>query len=303
MLYYRKKYILALFELFGKELSAKRIQKLLFLSTRGNDCTKIYDFVPFKYGSFSFMVEQDLMSLVNAGYLANITLTGHTAYKKVTDDSIMDDIEMFDQSKLLDIKETWQKKSDDELIRYVYQKYPFYAINSSIAKDLLTSEEYRRVQDQKERLEKKETELFTIGYEGLSLEKYLVKLILKNVRVLCDVRKNAFSMKYGFSKATLQKACEGVGIQYVHIPQLGIVSDKRQNLNTQNDYNRLFAEYERTTLVENHDYLNIILEHIRDSKRVALTCFEKDPLTCHRSRVAKEVMKILNNKILYEHII
>ncbi|WP_200885350.1 DUF488 family protein [Jejuia pallidilutea] len=55
--------------------------------------------------------------------------------------------------------------------------------------------------------------LFTIGYEGISLEHYLNKLIRNNIKLLCDVRKNALSMKYGFSKSQLKNACEGVCIK------------------------------------------------------------------------------------------
>ena len=52
---------------------------------------------------------------------------------------------------------------------------------------------------------------------------------------------------------------------------------------SQADYNQLFDEYERTTLVENYSYLRIINDAVKNQKRVALTCFEKDPKTCHRS--------------------
>lgn len=66
--------------------------------------------------------------------------------------------------------------------------------------------------------------------------------------MLCDVRRNPWSRKYGFSKSTLSNACEGVGIRYEHLPELGIVSDARRNLETQADYDALFAHYERYDL-------------------------------------------------------
>ena len=53
------------------------------------------------------------------------------------------------------------------------------------------------------------------------------------------MRKNAFSMKYGFSKGILEKACNGVNIKYVHISELGIESSKRQTLVSQNGQRRL----------------------------------------------------------------
>lgn len=45
-------------------------------------------------------------------------------------------------------------------------------------------------------------------------------------------------------KGTLSKACEGVGIRYEHLPELGIASDERRNLETQADYDALFAQYD-----------------------------------------------------------
>ena len=47
------------------------------------------------------------------------------------------------------------------------------------------------------------------------------------IGLLCDVRKNPLSRKFGFSKKKLKHITETVGIKYVHIPELGIESDKR----------------------------------------------------------------------------
>ena len=35
-----------------------------------------------------------------------------------------------------------------------------------------------------------------------------------------DVRQNAYSQKYGFSKILLKDTCEGVGTNYLHIPKV-----------------------------------------------------------------------------------
>ena len=86
----------------------------------------------------------------------------------------------------------------------------------------------------------------------------------------------------------------GVGIRYVHVPQLGIASEKRQDLRSQKDYDILFDEYERTTLKEHKDALLYVRSIMDSDKRVALTCFEKDPRQCHRSRVANALMHFPN---------
>jgi len=73
----------------------------------------------------------------------------------------------------------------------------------------------------------------------------------------------------------LQKACIGVGIQYVHVPELGIESEQRHDLRSQADYDILFERYEKTTLINNHNALLKVRALIDTDKRVALTCFEK----------------------------
>jgi uncharacterized protein (DUF488 family) len=136
--------------------------------------------------------------------------------------------------------------------------------------------------------------LFTIGYEGKSLESYLNILIRNNIKVLCDVRKNPLSRKYGFSEKTLQNACEAVHIKYIHIPELGIVSEKRKNLNSQQDYDLLFKEYEETVLPNQKNSLSHIKDLVKEYKRVSLTCYEASATQCHRSRVANKIH--YNNK-------
>ncbi|MCB1194143.1 MAG: DUF488 family protein [Leptospiraceae bacterium] len=93
--------------------------------------------------------------------------------------------------------------------------------------------------------------MFTIGYEGKSIEEFINSLIKENIRALCDVRNNPLSMKYGFSKGQLKKITNNFKIEYFHIPGLGIPSQKRKNLSTNEDYLNLFKSYSNTTLKEN----------------------------------------------------
>lgn len=289
MLYYRRKILLALLELFDGQLTAKSLQKYLFLFTRKQD-NKAFDFIPYRYGCFSFQANQDLLTMQKYGYL-EITEQSNGRFIKLTEQgNYLSLLNMFDRQALTKVKETFGEYSQNDLIRFTYQKYPYYAINSSIAHQLLTPGEQETVEKQKR--EYKEYQLFSIGYEGLSLETYINKLILNDVHVLCDVRKNAYSQKYGFSKSQLQKACEGVSIKYIHIPELGIESEKRRNLCSQKDYDVLFDDFEKRTLINNYPALLKIRKLIDDEKRVALTCFENNPYQCHRTRVAKALMQL-----------
>ena len=93
--------------------------------------------------------------------------------------------------------------------------------------------------------------------------------------------------KYSFSKSELSDALGKVGIAYHHMPSLGIVSEKRQQLHTDQDYKQLFDEYEQKTLANQQASLDALVGLLHQHKRIAITCFETDVYHCHRSRVAK----------------
>ena len=251
-----------------------------------------FHFVPYKYGCYSFQAAADLqtMSKYNQVVLEN------NDWVKTDTEKYLVSLKDSDRLVIRYIKQMYGNKTSDELIRITYKKYPQLAINSIIAKDKLTEEDYQRVIDARPQSSK--TILFTIGYEGISLEEYVNKLIVNNIKVLCDVRKNPFSMKFGFSKSQLQNACNGVGIEYLHIPQLGIDSDKRQELNSQADYDKLFKLYRNNILTQTQDYQEKIIDILKNKKRVALTCFEANICQCHRKHLADAIIK--NPAFVYE---
>ena len=120
--------------------------------------------------------------------------------------------------------------------------------------------------------------------------------------MLCDVRRNPLSRKYGFSKGTLAKGCEGVGVRYEHLPELGIPSDQRRGLETQADYDELFAEYERTSLPHQNQALATIAHWVRAGERVALTCYELLPEQCHRHCVAEALESSFGKGFAAQHL-
>ena len=296
----RKNVVMAILERMGGCVTAKCMQKYLFVFSRTyrEDC--IYDFVPYKYGCFSFQANQDLNALERDGYIA-ITENDNKerSYSMLHKVDAYMMLDMFMAAAIDKICDELGNMSQDELIAYTYRKWPATAVNSVIKEKLLDKAELARVDRYANMYKKDERELMTIGYEGFTLEAYLRRLMSNDVRVLVDVRKNAFSMKFGFSKAILEKACAGVGIKYIHMPQLGIESSKRTQLVTQADYDALFGDYEKTTLKENWKYLLNLAEVVRESGRVCLTCFEKDPAQCHRTRVANALMGLDDLNVKY----
>ena len=138
---------------------------------------------------------------------------------------------------------------------------------------------------------KTHTPLASIGYEGRSFENYLNALIKNGIKVLCDVRRNPISRKYGFSKATLENACKGIGVEYRHYPDLGIPSYERQELRCQTDYDNLFARYEKDILPKVGESVCEIARLVTAEECVALTCFEANPAQCHRTRVLAAITR------------
>ena len=87
------------------------------------------------------------------------------------------------------------------------------------------------------------TAVYTCGYQGASIDAFLNRLLSKGIKRVIDVRKNAYSMKYGFTGGVFRKLCKNVGIDYAHVPQLGVPSDLRTDLDKPGAREALFAHY------------------------------------------------------------
>ena len=284
-MYYRRKILLGLLQAFGNELEKTRLQKLLFLLSRYQK-ERSYEFVPYKYGCYSFQSIADIQTLSKY----NIIHQQNQQVIKCTDTDFFSELKPVDRKAIRDLKNAYGDKNGKELTKLTYISHPYYAINSLIAEDILSAEQFQRVLNA--RPVKDKTVLFTIGYEGITLESYLNKLLMNNVRMLCDVRNNPMSMKFGFSKRQLENACESVGIHYLHLPEVGIQSEDRQDLRTQADYDQLFNTYRHTTLLHTTENQKFILSLLKEHKRIALTCFEANICQCHRKPLAEAIVKL-----------
>jgi uncharacterized protein (DUF488 family) len=294
-MFYRRKIILALLELFDGELEKIRLQKLLFLFCQKQEKAD-YDFIPYKFGCYSYSANADLTTMVTKGLLGETSKsfqkTDKTSYSKL--------LKADDLVKLRSIKALYGSMDSNALMKHTYRNFPYWAINSVKAESILNKQEFENVQ--KQCAVNDSTILFTIGYEGGSLEDYLNRLVKNNVKVLVDVRNNPLSMKFGFSKSQLKRYCESLGIQYIHFPEVGIISDKRQALNTQADYDKLFDDYRANNLPKTLATQNNILNILRTHKRIALTCFEANHCQCHRSHLAHSISTLPGFQYDIKHI-
>lgn len=260
--YMRQRYLLDFIRQLDSGAFATDIQKLVFLDSQTNS-SAYYEFIPYKYGPYSFQLAEDIDTLCEKQFI----VCDHSKYR--SKEPL--------QLSLLCIP----SERGDMLIRKVYEEYPYYAINSEIIKRLFPTSERIRFVNEKNNLKKQGIELFTIGYEGRSLEAFINTLIQNDIRLLCDVRRNPLSRKFGFSKGKLQHILGTIGIEYVHIPEVGIDSSKRTTLKSFEDYELLFSDYEANIPMIKGD-LDRIASLLYYHKRIALMCYEKEPRFCHR---------------------
>lgn len=294
-MYYRRKVILGLLELFGTEVEKIRMQKLLFLFSRRQK-EPVYEFVPYKYGCFSYSASADLNAMVKKDYLVE----NKKGYSNKNGTKYFDKLKKEDQELLKAVYESYGKMSSKSLIKHTYINFPFWAIHSTVKEDVLNKTELNKVLMSIPK--SNETVLFTIGYEGISLEEYLNRLLKNDIKLLIDVRRNPLSMKYGFSKTLLQRFCENLKIQYLHIPEVGIDSSQRQELNTQSDYDKLFETYKSENLSRTIAEQKEIFELLKKYKRIALTCFEANICQCHRKHLAESIESNKDFKYSVRHI-
>lgn len=294
-MFYRRKIILALLQLFEGELEKIRLQKLLFLFTQSQEASA-FDFVPYKFGCYSYSANADLTAMAGRGIVSETEDHFKSNEKKGYLISLMES----DRKQLLKIKQHYGTMSANALMKHTYVHFPYWATKSIKAQSMLSDQELEHV---KASLTNEDTvTLFTIGYEGISLEEYLNRLIRNNVKVLVDVRNNPLSMKYGFSKSQLKRFCENLGLLYIHLPEVGIQSEQRQQLKDQSDYDKLFEVYRKNNLTKTIPTQTEILLLLETHKRIALTCFEANICQCHRKHLAEAIEKLPGFKYEVKHI-
>ncbi len=144
------------------------------------------------------------------------------------------------------------------------------------------------------------TNLFTVGYEGLSLPEFIKILRKHHIHTLVDVRELPLSRKPGFSKTKLSQALNQAGIEYQSVRTLGSPRALRHEFKATKDWPH-FAEKFSEYLKSQTDILEKLAEQAHD-ETLCLMCFEKDNTVCHRSIVAGKVLEISNNDLHIQNL-
>lgn len=270
----RQRVIIEFLRAADRPVSRFQLTKWCFLlknETKSEGGSAFYDFLPYKFGPFSFALYQELDKL-----MAMRIIEASNEHANVLTDlgEEEDNLSMKVRSDVRRIVNRFGTLSRNKVVDYVYEKYPNYTFNSEI----------RQLTERPEG----DLRVYTAGYEGRSVDTFLHLLLQAGIRRLIDVRMNPIARRYGFHKRTMNRLCGHLGIEYVHVPALGIRSEKRSDLNDLDDYNALFADYEATTLKEEDAAIDEVVTLAKDKPSV-LVCMEADHCYCHRSRLANEV--------------
>jgi len=119
-------------------MSPIQIMKAMFLIKQGLNLQKFYDFEPYLYGPCSFEIYSDLLDLKNKGLIDTVPSPWGWKYYRITAKGNIEAEKYIGEedeevkNKILEIKKLVVSKSFLELLRYVYKRYPEYAINSII---------------------------------------------------------------------------------------------------------------------------------------------------------------------------
>jgi hypothetical protein len=297
MLLNRQKALLNYISIAGEIKSKTLLVKAFFLlceeELKPCGCS-LYDFFPYKYGPFSFsLMRLDIQKLINDGLISDLP---YRIIDKKRAGKIIDGLDDAMSSALEKTHDKYGKIGVAKVKDYVYSRYPYFAIHNENNPKAYASH------DPANSPLLQEARIFTIGYEGRSLDGFLNTLIANNIKTLVDIRNNPVSMKYGFTGRLLKHYVEETGIKYISIPELGIESRYRRNLDNQNDYAALFKTYESEILPQRNDKMALLRNLITQEKRMALMCFEKDERMCHRGIASRYLRSYCNNKYGLSHL-
>lgn len=126
--------------------------------------------------------------------------------------------------------------------------------------------------------------IFSVGYEGRSIDAFVALLEREGIERVADVRDNPWSRKPGFTGSTLQTHLFDASIDYVHLGDLGAPKQIRD----QADDGEAFLAAYRDHLDGQADAVEELVEQAREAT-TAMMCLEADPAECHRQVIAKRL--------------
>lgn len=284
----REKIVLKLLNQLPQPVSKTVFVKLVFLlryETSLRNMSSFYDFVPYKYGPFSFTLYRELERLMSNGYVREVD--GKLVPLPLA--ASAEPLAPSGRTAVRHVVGNYGDTSREAILETVYRRYPWFALNSELPQRRFASIEPPL---------KAPPAVYTSGYEGMSVEGFFNRLLKQGIRLLIDVRANPVSRKYGFAGSRLRQFCERLGLSYRHEPSVGIPRETRSELNDLASYRRLFRYYEEFILSAQFKK-TAELGRIMSEIPSVLVCFEKDVERCHRGCLAPYIARESGLKVIH----
>jgi uncharacterized protein (DUF488 family) len=287
----RQRSILAMLHAAGGSLNRTTLVKCAFLlrqETALKEDPTFYDFLPYKYGPFSFGLYREIDALRRDGYLDEAE--EHIALSPGFCSALtIAPLPQSVKAAVRGVATKYGRMKQRDLLMYVYHRYPWYAIRTEIPD--IAPPSLPHVPDA-------EPAVYTIGYEGRSVDSFFNYLLSRGIKAIVDVRANAISRKYGFAGKSLADISSKLGLDYRHMPQLGICSEERQDLAAPGAHEALLDRYERVSLPQKQEHMGV-LSSLLLAKSSVILCMERDPGMCHRGRLAPRLSHLSGLPIVH----
>lgn len=133
--------------------------------------------------------------------------------------------------------------------------------------------------------------LYTLGYQGIDIAKYVKTLRKAGVGIVIDVRETPWSYKRGFCKTALSAELSKAGIEYVHLRSAGNPKENRRTASSTQECLRRYRHHLRNDQKGLLDLIAVLRSAKKRNLSACLTCYERAPYECHRSVLAASVLR------------
>lgn len=129
--------------------------------------------------------------------------------------------------------------------------------------------------------------IYTIGYEGVTMDAFIAALTRAGIERVIDVRALPLSRRPGFSKTALAATLREHGIEYLHLKALGTPKPGRDAAK-KGDWRTMETIYAGQLELPEAQAQAARLRDLVGEKRSAVLCYEREPRHCHRTMLLRE---------------
>lgn len=139
--------------------------------------------------------------------------------------------------------------------------------------------------------------IFTIGYEGLDIGRFLSLLDEHDINTVVDIRELPLSRKAGFSKKALANMVRLSGLEYVHMVDLGCPKAVRNQYREDANWKRYTEGFLKHLKMQKNAIAQV--SQLASSSNCVLLCYEADFKFCHRAMVSNAIREYCGADVVH----